>query len=83
MEPDENMCFVLFLAAQEIRRKQRDAKKFGKALQTERRQDKEKRKRDDLQSIEKWRKNRQHLVRPQMHACIRPHPRTPPDTNAS
>lgn len=41
-----------------MRRKQRDAKKYGKALQTERRLDKEKRKHDDLAEITKWRKNK-------------------------
>ena len=44
--------------ASEIRRKQRDAKKYGKALQTERRLEKEKRKHDDLAEIAKWRKNK-------------------------
>ena len=44
--------------ASEIRRKQRDAKKYGKALQTERRLEKEKRKHDDLAEISKWRKNK-------------------------
>jgi rRNA-processing protein EBP2 len=44
--------------ASEMRRKQRDAKKYGKALQTERRLEKEKRKADDLQEITKWRKNK-------------------------
>ena len=41
-----------------MRRKQRDAKKYGKALQTERRLEKEKRKHDDLAEITKWRKNK-------------------------
>jgi len=44
--------------ASEMRRKQRDAKKYGKALQTERRVEKEKRKHDDLAEITKWRKNK-------------------------
>jgi len=44
--------------ASEMRRKQRDAKKYGKALQTERRLEKEKRKHDDLAEITKWRKNK-------------------------
>jgi len=44
--------------ASEMRRKQRDAKKYGKALQTERRIEKEKRKHDDLAEITKWRKNK-------------------------
>jgi rRNA-processing protein EBP2 len=44
--------------ASDMRRKQRDAKKYGKALQVERRLDKEKRKHDDLAEITKWRKNK-------------------------
>jgi rRNA-processing protein EBP2 len=47
------------IEASELRRKQRDAKKFGKALQVERNQEKEKKKKDELDSIKKWRKTRE------------------------
>ncbi|EKX43513.1 hypothetical protein GUITHDRAFT_45163, partial [Guillardia theta CCMP2712] len=40
--------------AAEIRRKQREAKKYGKALQVERKIEKDKRKKDELESISKW-----------------------------
>eukprot|EP00960_Hanusia_phi_P008496 242350-Hanusia_phi.AAC.1 len=43
--------------AAEIRRKQREAKKYGKALQVSRKIEKDKRKKDELESISKWRKN--------------------------
>jgi rRNA-processing protein EBP2 len=47
------------IEAAELRRKQRDAKKFGKALQVEKNQEKEKKKKDELDSIKKWRKSRE------------------------
>ena len=47
------------IEAAELRRKQREAKKFGKALQVERNQEKEKKKKDELDSIKKWRKTRE------------------------
>lgn len=47
----ELMSQAAKIEASELRRKQREAKKYGKALQTERVVEKQKNKRDDLESI--------------------------------
>jgi len=44
----------------EGRRRQRELKTFGKKVQVEREQEKEKRKRANIESIKKWRKDRQN-----------------------
>eukprot|EP00961_Rhodomonas_salina_P134116 1804296-Rhodomonas_salina.1 len=44
--------------AAEMKRKQLDAKKYGKALQVERQVEKDKRKKQDMETIGKWRKGK-------------------------
>jgi len=44
----------------EDRRRQRELKTFGKKVQVEREQEKEKRKKSNIESIKKWRKDRQN-----------------------
>jgi rRNA-processing protein EBP2 len=66
----ELMSQAAKIEAAEIRRRQREAKKFGKAMQTERNLEKAKNKREDLNQIEKWRKGKDGKANPEKEEAL-------------